>query len=68
LTRDIIGRLPPAQRRLARNEIYARHGYIFNDPKLAEHFARKRWYRATARSVTLTDIELYNVNLIRSLE
>ena len=32
------------QLRLARNEIYARHGYVFSDTKLQEHFANKPWY------------------------
>ena len=31
--------------KLARNEIYARKGYIFNDPEMAEYYGKKEWYR-----------------------
>ena len=31
--------------KLARNEIYARKGYIFSDPEMAEYFGKKEWYR-----------------------
>ena len=31
--------------KLARNEIYARKGYIFIDPEMAEYFGKKEWYR-----------------------
>ncbi len=30
--------------RLMRNEIFARYGYQFHDPKLKEYFERKTWY------------------------
>ena len=33
---------------LARNEIYARRGYIFSDGELAEYFASKNWYHPVA--------------------
>jgi len=29
---------------LIRNEIYARHGYIFSTPEYAEYFSQKSWY------------------------
>ena len=31
--------------KLARNEIYARRGYIFEDAAMAEYFGRKAWYK-----------------------
>ena len=31
--------------KLAKNEIYARRGYIFNDSEMAEYFAKKEWYK-----------------------
>ena len=34
----------------ARNEIYARHGYIFNDPELRAYFEGKSWYKGTVSS------------------
>ena len=33
---------------LIRNEIYARHGYIFNTEKYSEYFSAKSWYRPNA--------------------
>lgn len=35
------------QLRMARNEIYARHGRIFNDPELKKYFEGKDWYKGT---------------------
>lgn len=32
---------------LGRNEIYARHGYIFQDPAFREYFENKPWYVGT---------------------
>jgi hypothetical protein len=34
--------------KLARNEIYARRGYIFSDVEMAEYFAKKAWYNTTS--------------------
>jgi len=68
LTRSEVERLSLGQRRLARNEIFARHGYIFSDPSLAAHFGAMRWYRPLTKAVELTAIEQRNVNLIRSME
>ena len=31
--------------KLARNEIYARHGYIFQDKDLSQYFSSKSWYK-----------------------
>ena len=36
--------------KLARNEIYARKGYIFNDPEMAEYFGKKEWYKPSIPS------------------
>ena len=30
---------------LGRNEIYARHGYIFQDPMFVNYFNSKSWYK-----------------------
>ena len=37
--------------RLMRNEIYARHGYIFNDQNLQGYFSSQPWYRPGATTV-----------------
>ncbi|CAK0740659.1 hypothetical protein CCP2SC5_1090008 [Azospirillaceae bacterium] len=54
--------------RLARNEIYARRGYIFRDQELQKYFDAKNWYRPVSRDVKLSPIEQYNVDLIKRYE
>lgn len=68
LDRGEVAHLNDQQKRLARNEIYARRGYIFNDPSLANHFSGLAWYKPLRRSVELSDIERRNVQLIRNSE
>lgn len=59
--------------RLARNELYARHGRDFDDEELKRYFESKDWYEATmdaddfAESM-LSDIEMYNRDLIVEYE
>src|SRR5690606_10078835 len=36
---------PPATLNLYKNEIYARHGYLFEDIRLQQHFRQFSWYR-----------------------
>jgi hypothetical protein len=55
--------------RLARNEIYARHGRQFRDQGLQAHFNSKVWYVNTTKlplgtEPALTDLEIANVALI----
>jgi hypothetical protein len=37
------------QAAIMRNEVYARHGYIFKDPGLADRFRRAAWYKPNPR-------------------
>lgn len=67
---DLAG-LTAAELRLLRNEIYARHGHIFQAKDLRDHFARQPWYRPRVKQVdedTLPAIERYNLNLIMAAE
>jgi hypothetical protein len=64
---DLAG-LSRAQLRLARNEIYARHGRRFHDPALAAHFSRFSWYSPRSDDVRLSGVEQENVRLISKLE
>ncbi len=53
----------------ARNEIYARHGYIFKSNELNEYFGSKSWYYPNPEfDGTLYGIELSNVNFIREYQ
>ncbi len=61
------------QCRIARNEIYARHGRKFKDEQLQEYFNNKSWYKGTTEpddfnEKELNKIELDNINLITDYE
>ena len=65
--------LDKATLRLARNEIYARHGRRFNSADLQAYFDSKPWYNGTIAPANfdnnvLNSFELANIKLIESLE
>ncbi|MCR4907919.1 MAG: YARHG domain-containing protein [Lachnospiraceae bacterium] len=57
---DIRG-LSDEELRLARNEIYARHGRKFKDIKLQEYFGEKRWYTPEKDEVPDTELNKYEI-------
>ncbi len=65
-----LGYRKPEELRLMRNEIFAAHGYIFSSPDLKEHFESTEWYIPISKNVNdkITEIEKYNINLIREYE
>lgn len=66
---DVKGLRPEDARRL-RNEIYARHGRRFQDPKLQAYFSAFAWYKPNDafREDQLNDFERLNANTIRKYE
>ena len=73
-TKAEISGLSAKQLRLARNEIYARHGAIFTAADLDAHFRSCSWYKPT-RAVSAIDedaefnvYEYTNMEVIRGLE
>ena len=61
------------QCRLARNEIYAKHGRMFDDAGLQNYFNSHSWYHGTISAdrfsdTMLSDIEIQNRNLIITYE
>jgi hypothetical protein len=58
--------------RLMRNEIYARHGYVFNDPYLQGYFSGQPWYLPKGSDsqveAELNPIEKRNIDIIHSRE
>jgi len=61
------------QCRLARNEIYAKHGRMFDDAGLQNYFNSRSWYHGTIPAdrfsdTMLSDIEVQNRNLIIAYE
>lgn len=45
---------------IAINEIYARHGLIFNDPDLADYFASQNWYAPKRPFADFEKDDLFN--------
>lgn len=54
--------------RLARNEIYARRGFIFDSADMRDYFSKMKWYEPRSKSVVLNAIEQANVRTIQDLE
>lgn len=73
LTRDDLYGLSAEECKIARNEIYARHGRIFNDEDLQNHFNHCSWYEGTIQpddfsEGMLNEIELANLQTISEYE
>lgn len=67
-----ISQMTAENLRLLRNEIFARHGYIFKSQELTAYFSKFDWYnpKLTSDQVdnTLSETDRYNISLIKSLE
>lgn len=71
LTKEDLEGLSQGELRLARNEIYARHGLIFQDKALTDYFTAKGYYRPFKKAVPDTELNQYeiaNLKLIVSME
>jgi hypothetical protein len=70
LPRTVVQSLSLAQLSIARNEIYARHGFPFSSRALQEYFALKSYYRRTpsATDPKFNAVEAHNLWLIRKIE
>ena len=55
LTEDDLAGFTAEQCRLARNEIYARHGRRFKDPALQRYFDSLSWYDGTIEADAFND-------------
>ena len=55
---------------LARNEIYARHGYVFQTPYIQDYFASQSWYYPdpSYTGTGLSKVEQANVDTILAYE
>lgn len=51
-----------------RNEIYARHGKVFENDKLQKFFAATLWYKPRKAPTELNEIEIKNVKFLIALE
>ena len=54
---------------LARNEILARHGYVFKTAKYKKYFNNQKWYKPGGYSSSkLSNTEWYNIEQLKDLE
>lgn len=73
LSKSDLAKLSKEECKLARNEIYARHGRKFKDEELQKYFDSKSWYEGTINpedflDTRLSDIEIKNRDLIVEAE
>ncbi len=73
LTTSDLDALTPAQLKIARNEIYARHGRRFDDKGLQSYFDSCPWYDGTVApsdfsEKVFNDYEKFNKDFIREYE
>lgn len=73
LTEADVQGLSQWELKIARNEIYARHGRRFNSQELQDYFDSRDWYHGTIDPAgftdeMLSDIELANVQLLKAAE
>ncbi|MCD8148271.1 MAG: YARHG domain-containing protein [Clostridiales bacterium] len=73
LSKSDLENLTAEELRIARNEIYARHGRIFTDDSLNEYFNSKSWYNGTISAddfdnSILNEYEKANAELISEYE
>jgi len=54
--------------RIARNEIFARHGRLFNDPVLVDWFMARDWYREISPKFTPAEFNALRPNPLSSIE
>jgi hypothetical protein len=72
ITESEINNLNPALLSYARNEIFARHGYVFKIPEFKNYFQSKTWYRPipsyTGDTEELNSTEAENIKIIQRYE
>lgn len=69
---DLVG-LSLEELCVARNEIYARHGYVFSDKNLLEYFQQFSWYHPKGKAgdlsgISLSSTEIANVDILKAKE
>ncbi|MGM9704728.1 MAG: YARHG domain-containing protein [Prevotella sp.] len=70
LTESDVAGMSSAELKIMRNEIFARHGYIFKTKSMKDHFAAQPWYSGRYDDVSdkLSEIETKNVAFIKKHE
>jgi hypothetical protein len=70
LKQEEVLNLTAEEMKKMRNEIYARHGYIFQNQEMLAHFSKMPWYKGEHTDVRnmLTPLEKKNIELIKEME
>lgn len=74
VTQSQLSQLTKEELELARNEIFARHGYAFQEERIRNYFESKPWYQATIQpadfynQVTFNEYESKNIAYIQEEE
>lgn len=74
LIEDELWKLSAKTLKIGRNEIFARHGYIFKDKELQEYFESTSWYKGIVKGedfnmdTEFNEYEKANAELIKSIE
>ncbi|MBR5661740.1 MAG: YARHG domain-containing protein [Bacteroidales bacterium] len=70
LNTGILGKYKRSTLRIMRNEILARHGYVFQSKDLKEYFESQPWYKPAESDsgIALSFIEQLNVEMIKTAE
>jgi len=70
LTSSELAGLSKWELKVMRNEIFARHGYIFKTAEMKNYFSKQSWYSPMYSDVNskITDIERKNIELIKKYE
>lgn len=69
MTQADINNLSNDEINLARNEIFARHGYVFDTSSIQQYFEAQSWYKISREyDGELTSIETANVNFLKEVE
>lgn len=67
LTHQLLKLFPKDVLKLMRAEIVARHGGSFSDAGIQKYFNRQPWYKKRKKAGSLSDIEKFNVALIKQV-
>ncbi|MCQ2974637.1 MAG: YARHG domain-containing protein [Bacteroidales bacterium] len=70
LTKSELKNYSKSELKIMRNEIYARHGYIFKTDAMKSYFAQQSWYEPKYNNVDkyLNSIEIKNIATIKKVE
>ncbi len=70
LVDNVLSKYTVNQLKIMRNEIFARHGYVFKTTEMNEYFSKQDWYKPVGGNIgeKMNEIEKLNVQLIKRYE